>query len=159
MRRDSRLSRMLHVLIHLDRHTKRMTSDEIAQMLGTNPVVVRRTMAGLRQRGYVSSEKGHGGGWELTCPLNDVSLFDVYEAIGAPPLFAIGPSLDQPDCLVEQAVDGALDETLRQAEAMLRQRLSDVTVADVAANFDSRLADAGMSAPIQHGPPGVRRKS
>lgn len=29
-------------------------------MLGTNPVVVRRTMAGLREAGYVKSEKGHG---------------------------------------------------------------------------------------------------
>lgn len=143
MRRDSRLSRMLHVLIHMDRHTKRMTSDKIAQMLGTNPVVVRRTMAGLRKRGYVRSEKGHGGGWELARPLTDVSLLDIYEAIGAPPLFAIGPSLDRPDCLVEQAVDGALDETLRQAETMLRQRLGDITVADVAADFDDRLANAG----------------
>ncbi len=143
MRRDRRLSRMLHVLIHMNRHTKRMTSDTIAQMLGTHPVVVRRTMAGLRQCGYVSSEKGHGGGWELACPLADISLLDVYEAIGAPPLFAIGPSLDRPDCLVEQAVDGALDETLRQAETMLRQRFRDITVADVAADFDGRLADVG----------------
>ncbi len=142
MRRDSRLSRMLHVLIHMDRHTARMTSDTIAQMLGTNPVVVRRTMAGLRQRGYVKSEKGHGGGWQLARPLADVTLLDVYEAIGAPPLFAIGPSLDRPDCLVEQAVDEALDETLRQAETMLRQRLGSVTVADVAADFDSRVANA-----------------
>ncbi len=146
LRRDNRLSRMLHVLIHMDRHVKRMTSDTIARMLGTNPVVVRRTMAGLRRQGYVRSEKGHGGGWELACDLAAISLLDVYEAIGAPPLFAIGPTTGQPDCLVEQAVDAALDGALREAEALLRSRLGTLTVADLAAEFDDRSARSGIGA-------------
>ena len=62
MSSDNRLSRMLHVLIHMDQREHPLTSDEIARMLNTNPVVVRRTMAGLRDNGYVTSEKGHGGG-------------------------------------------------------------------------------------------------
>ena len=68
MRQDSRLSRMLHVLIHMDRHDGALTSEVIAAMLNTNPVVIRRTMAGLRDAGYVRSEKGHGGGWRLARP-------------------------------------------------------------------------------------------
>ena len=35
MRNDTRLSRMLHVLIHMGRHEERATSETIAQMLGT----------------------------------------------------------------------------------------------------------------------------
>ena len=50
MSSDNRLSRMLHVLIHMDQREQPLTSDEIARMLNTNPVVVRRTMAGLRLR-------------------------------------------------------------------------------------------------------------
>jgi DNA-binding IscR family transcriptional regulator len=65
-----------------------MTSDEIGAMLGTNPVVVRRTMAGLRARGYVSSEKVTGGGWRLARPLEQLTLLDIYEAIGEPAMFA-----------------------------------------------------------------------
>ena len=38
-------------------HQGPMTSDGIAHMLGTNPVVVRRTMAGLRNSGYVGSSR------------------------------------------------------------------------------------------------------
>lgn len=105
MPRDNRLSRMLHVLIHMDRHVERATSEAIAKMLGTNPVVVRRMMAGLRDQGYVRSEKGHGGGWELVCDLDAITLLDVYRAIGEPPLFSIGPHAEQSDCLVEKAVD------------------------------------------------------
>ena len=56
MRKDSRLSRMLHVLIHMGRHEERATSETIAQMLGTNPVVVRRTMGLLKEQGFVTSE-------------------------------------------------------------------------------------------------------
>ena len=138
---------MLHVLIHMDRHVQRMTSETIAQMLGTNPVVVRRTMAGLRERGYVRSDKGHGGGWQLACDLATISLLDVYEAIGAPPLFAIGPTADHPGCLVEQAVDAALDQTLREAEALLRSRLDTLTVAGLAAAFDERAAKFKFEAP------------
>lgn len=141
MRRDSRLSRMLHVLIHMDRHYKRATSDTIAQMLGTNAVVVRRTMAGLRKQGYVHSEQGHGGGWELARALTDISLFDVYQAIGAPPLFAIGPSVEQSECLVEQAVDARLNDALQEAETLLLERFRSVTVADIAQDFDACFAE------------------
>lgn len=151
MQHDSRMSRMLHVLIHMDRHLKRATSDVISKMLGTNPVVVRRTMSGLRDRGYVSSEKGHGGGWELTCSLQDVTLLDVYRAIGSPPLFRIGSNSDHPNCLVEQAVNVCIDETMSVAETMLLKRFSTITVDQIANDFDRRLensrVDPGISCP------------
>jgi len=51
MRQDGRLSRMLHVLIHISLHDGAATSDTIARLLDTNPVVVRRTLAGLREQG------------------------------------------------------------------------------------------------------------
>ncbi len=36
---------MLHVLLHMARHAEPFTSELTARMFGTNPVVVRRTMA------------------------------------------------------------------------------------------------------------------
>lgn len=140
MRHDSRLSRMLHVLIHMDRHQGAATSETIAAMLNANPVVIRRTMAGLREKGYVRSEKGHGGGWTLGRPLEEITLLDVYEAVGEPPVFAIGPACDSPECLVEQAVDAALADAFAEAEKLLLRRLGHVTLADIARDFDTRLA-------------------
>ncbi|HBN49559.1 MAG TPA: transcriptional regulator, partial [Thalassospira sp.] len=105
MRRDSRLSRMLHVLIHMDRFGGAMTSDMIARMLDTNPVVVRRTMAGLRDAGYVRSEKGHGGGWVIIRPLSEITFLDIHNALGNPSIFAMGVAVEHPECLVEQAVN------------------------------------------------------
>ena len=140
MRSDSRLSRMLHVLLHMARHDGPMTSETIARMLQTNPVVVRRTMAGLRDAGYVHSEKGHGGGWVLAADLAQVSLLDVHRAVGGPRLFAIGNEHDNPDCLVERVVNAAVEDALREAEALLVTRLGAVSLAELAQAFDARCA-------------------
>jgi len=140
MRNDSRLSRMLHVLLHMAGHKGAMTSETIAKMLGTNPVVVRRTMAGRRDAGYVSSEKGHGGGWVIAADLDTVSLLDVHRAVGGLRLFAIGSEHPNPNCAVEAAVNEALDDALAEAEALLIARLGAVKLADLARSFDARCA-------------------
>lgn len=136
MRTDSRLSRMLHVLLHMARHDGPMTSDAIAHMLGTHPVVVRRTMAGLRDAGYVRSEKGHGGGWAIATDLEAVSLLDIHHAVGGPRLFAIGNEHPNPDCAVEKVVNAAVEDALRDAEHLLTARLRAVSLAELAREFD-----------------------
>ena len=137
MRSDSRLSRMLHVLLHMARQDAPFTSEQLAQMLATNPVVVRRTMAGLKKAGYVQSEKGHGGGWKLSCDLAQVSLLDIHAAVGGPRIFAIGNTTDNPECGVEKVVNAALDDALAQAEKLLVQRLAAVKLGDLAQEFDA----------------------
>jgi DNA-binding IscR family transcriptional regulator len=92
-------------------------------------------MAGLRERGLVRSEKGHGGGWEIACDLAQVTLKDIYDALGAPTLLAVGINLEHPACLVEQAVNRSLTSAFRDAEALLISRLADVTLAELAADF------------------------
>lgn len=138
MRNDTRLSRMLHVLIHMARRDQPATSDTIAQMLGTNPVVVRRTMALLKQKGYVRSDKGHRGGWTLAKTLADMTLLDIHQALGSSSLFAIGLSTDHPQCLVEQAVNAALTDAFDAAQALLINRLASVTLEQLANDFERR---------------------
>lgn len=135
MRQDSRLSRMLHVLVHMGRYDGVMTSDMIAAMLGANPVVIRRTMAGLREQGYVRSEKGHRGGWTLTRALAELTLLDIYRAVGEPSVFAVGPAYDMPGCPIEQAVNATLKDVFDEAEQVLLRRFAGVTLADIADTF------------------------
>ncbi|WP_354433269.1 RrF2 family transcriptional regulator [Martelella mangrovi] len=113
---------------------------EVARMISTNPVVVRRMMAGLREKEILISEKGHGGGWHLARPLSAISLRDVYEAIGSPPLFNIGPGADPADCLVEKAVDARLELAMQEAERRLLQQFSEIAVEDLAQDFEQRFA-------------------
>jgi DNA-binding IscR family transcriptional regulator len=140
MKRDSRLSSVLHALLHMAASDHPMTSETLAACMGTNPVVVRRTMAGLRAAGFVRSEKGHGGGWTIACDLGRVTLRDVHEALGEPALFAVGNRNEAPQCLVEQSVNAALNDAFEAAEALLMQRFGRVTLAALAKDFSRRLA-------------------
>jgi DNA-binding IscR family transcriptional regulator len=145
MKRDSRLSGVLHVLLHMAQQPGPITSEILAKAMDTNPVVIRRIMAGLRNLGYVSSEKGHGGGWTLACDLSKVTLRDVYTALGSPSLLAMGNRTEAPGCLVEQAVNAALDQAFRDAEALLLSRLGEVTLAMLSEDFRKRLGSPQAS--------------
>jgi len=139
MRHDSRLSGVLHVLLHMAEQPGPATSETLARAMQTNPVVIRRIMAGLRDQGLVRSEKGHGGGWTIARDLASVTLRDIYDALGRPAFFALGNRTETPECLVEQAVNAALDSTFREAEALLLARLGDVTLAALSADFHARM--------------------
>lgn len=132
MRLDSRLSRVLHVLIHMGNAEEPFTSEALAEMLQTNPVVVRRTLAGLRKAGYVTASKGHGGGWELAKKLSAISFLDIYEALGRPNLFAMGLSDNSPRCLIEKSVNKNLEDSLADAEKLLFSRFKKLMLSDIA---------------------------
>ena len=145
MRRDSRLSGVLHVLLHMAERNGPVTSEVLARAMDTNPVVIRRIMAGLRDQGYVRSEKGHGGGWTLARDLSEVTLREIYTAIGSPSLLAVGNRTESPGCLVEQEVNAALGEAFRDAEALLLSRLGQVTLASLSNALRGRLPRRGRS--------------
>jgi Rrf2 family protein len=131
---------MLHALLHMGESPRPLTSEELARQTRSNAAVMRRTMAGLREAGVVRSEKGHGGGWTLLRPLERISLADIYEALGAPAIFALGDRTERPRCLLEQAVNRAVQGALGEAESLLMARLRAVTLAEIAADAPRRHA-------------------
>jgi DNA-binding IscR family transcriptional regulator len=141
MKRDSKLSGVLHVLLHMAEADGPVTSDTMAKVMHTNPVVIRRILAGLRKQGLVKSEKGHGGGWQLSCDFNTVTLRDIYIALGAPTMLAIGNRTESPGCLVEQAVNTVMNQAFHDAEALLLARFSEVTLAELSQQLHHRLQD------------------
>ena len=58
----------------------------------------------LRRRSYLFT-KGHHGGWRLCRRASEVTLLDIYLALGSPGLFALGNRSENPQCLVEQGVN------------------------------------------------------
>jgi Rrf2 family protein len=149
MKFDTRLSGILHVLLHMADQDRPLTSEALALAMKTNPVVIRRTMAGLRERGIVRSDKGHGGGWTLGRDLSHVTLLDVYEALGQPSLLAIGNRSDAPTCLVEQSVNETLDQAFARAEQILLDQLRAVTLASIHEAFTKRLHEIGYNTGLE----------
>jgi DNA-binding IscR family transcriptional regulator len=134
---------MLHVLLHMAQQGGPTTSEVLAKAMNTNPVVIRRIMAGLRDQGYVRSEKGHGGGWTLACDLTKVTLRDIYCALGCPSLLGIRNRTEEPGCLVEEAVNATLNRSFHDAEALLLARLGEVTLAMLSVDVSDRVTARG----------------
>lgn len=149
IRRDSRLSGVLHVLLHMAETPGPHTSEAMARAMDTNPVVIRRVMAGLRERGFVRSGKGHGGGWTIACDFSRTTLCDIYDALGRPEVLAMGNRTEASGCLVEQAVNAALGDAFEAAEAMLLRRFGEVTLADLSTDFHVRLAARGTASTLE----------
>lgn len=132
MRKDQRLSRALHVLIHMGNIQEPVSSDIIARAINTNPVVIRRLFQGLKSADLVKSSKGVKGGWELQRPLNEITLLSVFEAIGSSELFSLGWETESNDCLIEKAVNLELKNALEEAKIQIKKRFSEVSLDKIA---------------------------
>jgi Rrf2 family protein len=139
----------LHILAHLAEAGERpTTSEELATHCQTNPVVVRRSLARLREAGIVASVKGHGGGWTVARPPASITLREVYAVLGERGELVPGPQPSPHGCLIEAAIGDALDGFYAEAEALLLRRLDEITLADLAAEFHRRLP--GCAKVVQH---------
>jgi Rrf2 family protein len=145
MKRNSRLSSTLHILVHMaEKPEQALTSEQLATFIPTKPVVVRRTIAGLRDAGIVTSSRGHGGGWLLGRAPENISLAEISTALGET-LLPFSTEPESPGCLVEQAVMAVLDDFRVAAEKLLAEKLSRITLADLTADFRRRYDLIGVS--------------
>lgn len=130
MKRNSRLALALHTLGHMATDDGVRTSSSIAEHAGTNPVVVRRVLGKLREAGLVVSEKGPSGGWCLARDPKDITLADVYLALGER-LVATDASNDALSCSVESALHRRVSNVITAIEQSFVERLAATTIAEV----------------------------
>jgi DNA-binding IscR family transcriptional regulator len=90
------------------------TSAELADMLDTHPVAVRRLLGVLRMEGIVESRSGPTGGWAIGRDPATISLGRIHRLLAREP---------------DVVTPAALDEALFEAEEAYAARLDDVTLA------------------------------
>lgn len=128
--RSSRFAVALHALAIIARRGGEPASSEwIAESVGTNPVVIRRALAPLREAGLITSVAGAAGGFLLAKPAEAIGLNQVWSAV-EPEGFACHGGAE--DCPVAASLPPILAEIGqdrdRAIEVSLRAwRLSDVT--------------------------------
>lgn len=132
---DTRLARMIHVLVHMHLLGGGETSETIALMLNTNPVVVRRTMAALKEHGIVTSTGGRNGGWRFGRGADEITVEQVHDALRTGSAFTLALSEDHPACPVEGAVNTFLGQAMADADRTLRGRLAAMTIEELAGPF------------------------
>jgi DNA-binding IscR family transcriptional regulator len=136
MSSNSRLTVAVHAAcwLELARRSGRqtLTSAEIADSLASHPVLVRRTLAPLRDHGLLEvTGRGPGAGWRLSRPASEVTLADLHEALGEPPPFDLHPHEPKQTCQVGYGIRPVLGDVYAEVAAAITATLAGRTVADI----------------------------
>lgn len=143
MSANSRLTTAVHAVCwcELARRGGRpaLTSAEIADSLASHPVLIRRTLAPLRDYGLLEvTGRGPGAGWRLTRPATDVTLADLHSALAEPAPFDLHPHEPKQTCPVGYGIRPVLGEVYAEVEMAIKTTLAKRSIADV---LDTTLAE------------------
>ena len=133
MQISSRFTIAVHIITCIDYfHEERsMTSDFIASSVGVNPVMIRQIILQLKAAGIVEVSRGKGG-IVLSRPLEDITLYDIYEAVESVKgkLFRFHEN-PNPDCPVGKKIHSALDWALDEMQSSLENKMRSITLKDI----------------------------
>lgn len=108
-----------------------VTSDQMAESVNTNPVVIRRIMGSLREAGLVVSQPGPGGGWRLVRSPDQITLLDIFRAVEGEPRLAFPVRPPSDCCPIGSTMQSVLERHFHEAELAMETTLDQVTMADV----------------------------
>jgi len=133
MAANSRLTIATHSLAWLALARRRgydvLSSEQVAASVHTNPVVIRRCLGELRRAGLVSVSRG--AGWSLAREPHDITLLDVYDAIGAGSPFGLHHTEPNLECPVGRGIRPVLRHVYQSVDGAVHRELERVTIADV----------------------------
>jgi Rrf2 family protein len=104
------------------------TSEDIARKLNTNPVVIRRVFSLLQQGELVESQKGPNGGSRLARPAKEITLGDIYRALGSGEIFHTASFTGAQT----MRISSVLSEVFKEAEHALKIELSKTSLSSLA---------------------------
>jgi len=103
-------------------------SEIVSKSLRTNPVVVRRLLKCLEQRGLVEIRPGKDGGVRLGRKPDQITLDQIYKAVEAEPgVFALRPR-GNPKCPVDARMKHLLGPIFGAADVAVEKTLNQITL-------------------------------
>jgi Rrf2 family protein len=141
----------LAVLAH--RGAAAVNSGALARSVNTNAVVIRRLLSDLRAAGLIVTQRGAAGGARLSRPLGEISLDQIYQAVGDGRGFAHHPHPPNPRCPVGCRIETVLGEVFSSAQAALERALAERTLADVLDTMNEAAPVAKKSPRVRRNPP------
>jgi Rrf2 family protein len=108
-----------------------INSEQISFSVNTNPVVIRRLLSKLSEKGLVYSKPGPHGGSHLTKDPGQIKLSEVYDAVEGGPLYHMHYSQPNPICPVGSHIQDSLTRILCRAEEAFRTILETKTLLDI----------------------------
>ena len=128
---DTRFSSAIHILIMIAGSEQPLTSEAIANSVGSNPSYIRKVTGLLKKRGILDSRQGIHG-FSLLIPSEELSLYTVYQAINESDEVHVFDLHQNPNdaCIVGRHIRPVLTETFREVEEKAERQLRQTTLAD-----------------------------
>lgn len=131
---SSKLAVALHVVTALGYNEGTLvTSEQLADSVKTNPVVIRRILGELVEAGIVEAKRGKSGGARLARSPGSIRLVEIYRAIEGLSSFCAPAKQGNPECVVATCMPDLLKEIIHDVDRAIDERLSQYTVADLVA--------------------------
>jgi Rrf2 family protein len=131
---DLRFASSLHMLIAMGFKAKGgdelVTSNELAESLGTNPALVRKLLVPLAQKGLIETFKGKTGGARLAKLPKDISLRQIYEASVDKEIACTRETTDH-DCPVGSCIEKVFKKIVDGMEESISSHLEKTTLQQV----------------------------
>jgi len=108
-----------------------LKSEQVADSVNTNPVVIRRMLLELADAGLVVSQTGSLGGSRLANDPAKTTLLDVYQALEYGGVFSLHRQPPSQDCPVGVNIETVLSDVLKEVDSAVEQVLEKITINDV----------------------------
>jgi Rrf2 family protein len=108
-----------------------LKSEQVAESVNTNPVVIRRMLLDLAQAGLVVSQTGSMGGSRLATDPAKTTLLDIYHALECGGVFSLHRQPPSRDCPVGVNIETVLGEVLQEVDSAVELVLKNITIDDV----------------------------
>jgi len=141
MRISSRFTVAVHILSLLAVNpTSHNTSEWIAGSVNTNPVIIRRVLGKLKKACLVNVRSGTGGAY-LIKELENITLFDIYQAVEVVKEDELFHLHEQPNpkCPVGANIQSVLQLVLISAQSAMEEVLMKVTMAQLVAGLIEKI--------------------
>jgi Rrf2 family protein len=132
MSTNSRFAVAVHVLTLMAWSGEEpLKSEQVAESVNTNPVVIRRMLCELAEAGLVVSQTGSLGGSRLATDPAKTTLLDVYQALECGGVFSLHRQPPSRDCPVGVNIEAVLGDVLLEVDAAVEAVLAKITISDV----------------------------
>ena len=108
-----------------------LKSEQVAESVNTNPVVIRRMLLDLAKAGLVVSQTCSLGGSRLAVDPSKTTLLDVFHALEYGGVFSLHPQPPSRDCPVGVNIETVLGEVLSEVDSAVKGVLEKITIDDV----------------------------
>lgn len=108
-----------------------LKSEQVAESVNTNPVVIRRILLELADAGLVVSQTGSLGGSRLANDPARTTLLDVYQALEGGGVFSLHRQPPSRDCPVGVNIETVLGDVFLEVDSAVEQVLGKITIDDV----------------------------